>query len=148
MIGFADVDNPGVPNMDDVTPGGAIEDHGLFWPDNSSTTVLSLPLNVSSLPHDKAQPGPGYEFYQVPKARVLDALSFHTTYVSPYTNCPELVHRNFDRAMAFLFLGDEFTLSAQRRTAVVLPGGRKLLQHTRSTDADFVAAARSPGVLP
>jgi len=147
MIGMADVDNPAVPNVSDITVSGPTGPHGIDWPEGSPVTVLILPLNTASLERGRSQES-GYDYVRVPRDKVLDLISFHTTYVAVYPNCQSMVHTNFDRAMAFLFLGDEYSLSGQRKTAVTLPDGRKVLQHSRNSDADFVAAPRSPGVLP
>jgi hypothetical protein len=149
MIGPSDIDNPAVPNMLDLTEGGTttLSGHGLTWPHNSPVTVLALPIDISTLARG-AIPAGGVPFLRLPREGVLDALSFHTTYISPYANCSSMVHSNFDRAMAFLFRWDEFTLSGQRKTVLILPGGRKVLQHSRSSDADFIALVRSPGGLP
>lgn len=147
MIGVADVDNPAVPNMIDITEGGTLNPHGINWPDNSPVIVLSMPLSIALLPHQAIPEGTAV-FVRLPREQILDALSFHTTYIGAYATCPEMVHSNFDRSMAFLYLGDEFTISGQRRVAPVLSGARKQLQHTRNSNADFVAAPRSPGRVP
>lgn len=150
MIGTADVDNPVVPNMIDISEGGSLLQHGMDWGGdlNAAVSVLVLPTPTSTLPRSQV-PGPsGNIFLRLPRERIIDVLSFHGTYVAPYPACPDMVHTNFDRAMATLFVGDEFTLSGHRRLGLVLPGGRKVLQHSRSSDADFMVAPRSPGVLP
>lgn len=147
MIGIADVDNPSVPDMIDITEGGTISPHGINWPESGAVTVLALPLNAAALQRAQVQED-GYVFARIPHDRVLDLLSFHSTYAAPYPNCPSMVHANFDRAMAFLLLGDEYGLSRQRHVTLISPAGRKIAQHSRSSDADFVAATRSPGVLP
>lgn len=150
MIGSADVDNPTVPNMIDLTEGGAgsISGHGMFWPHNSPVTVLALPVDLSALPREAIPAQGGVPFLRLPRERILDALSFHTTSVSAYPDCTFMIHTNLDRAMAYLFRWTDFALSGQRKTVLILPSGRKIVQHTRSSDADFKAAPRSPGTLP
>lgn len=148
MIGLSDVDNPAVPNMAEITEGGTTSAHGMNWPThNAAVTVLALPTATGPLPHNQV-PGEGATYLRLPRERVLDALSFHGKFVAPFPACPDMVHTNFDREMATLFLGDEFALSGQRRIGLVLSSGRKVVQHTRNSSADFVAGSRSPGALP
>jgi len=151
MIGIADVDNPAVPNMIDISEGGSatFSGHGINWQGlNSSLTVLVMPTVTSILPRTQLPGSQAAVVVRFPRNRTLDTRSLHGTYASAYPPCTSSVHPNFDRAMATLFLGYEFESSSQRRTALVLPNGRKILQHTRSSDADLVAAPRSPGVIP
>jgi len=149
MIGVADADNPSVPNMIDITEGGTSNEHGMNFPsNNASVTVLALATSTASLPHALIPGDLGVQFLRLPRERVLDVRALHGKYVAAFPPCPTIVHPNFDRVMATLFLGDEFTLSSQRKTAPILLSGRKILQHTRSSDADLIGASRSPGVLP
>jgi hypothetical protein len=151
MIGSADVDNPAVPNMIDISEGGSatFSGHGINWQGlNSSLTVLVMPTATAILPRTQLPGSQGAVVVRFPRNRILDTRSLHGTYAAAYPPCTSSVHPNFDRAMATLFLGYEFESSSQRRTALVLPNGRKILQHTRSSDADLVAAPRSPGVIP
>ena len=149
MIGVADVDNPSVPNMIDITEGGTSNEHGMNWPaSNASVTVLALATSTTSLPHALIPGNLGVQVLRLPRERILDVRALHGKYVAAFPLCPSIVHPNFDRVMATLFLGDEFTLSSQRKTAPILFSGRKILQHTRSSDADLISALRSPGVVP
>jgi hypothetical protein len=147
MMGPSDVDNPAVPNMIDITEGGYTGlGHGQDWAESGTfVTVLSRAVATNTLQRAPPTIAP---FLRLPGELILDALSSHGTYQEAYPNCPSLVHANFDRAMNMLFYGTEFTLSAQRRRAPMLLGGRKVLQHSRSSDADFLSAVRSPGLLP
>ena len=149
MIGYADVDNPTVPNMIDVSTSGSDFPHGINWQGLlSSVTALAMPTDLSTLPRSTLPGVGGNIVIRLPGSRILDVLSLQGKYVSEYPPCPNKVHTNFDRAFATLFESDDFTHSSQRKMAQAMPGGRSVVQHTRSSDADFRAAIRSPGLLP
>jgi hypothetical protein len=68
--------------------------------------------------------------------------------------CAHLVHSNFERRQAPRLeshIGAEWDAgrwSVQRRVAITRSDGRKILQHTRTTDADFFLGLRTPFQLP
>jgi hypothetical protein len=110
--------------------------------------LLALPVNVSTLPRQPV-PGSGADYVRIPRDRVLDVLELRTTYPHGQTECPLLVHPNFDRREARLIGNDgDFVRSVARKVAYVRADGRKILQHTRTSAADLFLSARTPGVLP
>jgi hypothetical protein len=146
--GPADVVNPGVPEAIDIGVAPKFGGHGLFFGMLSNVPLLALPVNVSTLPRQPV-PGSGADYVRIPRDRVLDVLALRTTYPHGQTECPLLVHPNFDRREARLIGNDgDFVRSVARKVAYVRADGRKILQHTRTSAADLFLSARTPGVLP
>jgi hypothetical protein len=158
-IGIADADNPGVPNCVAVpirsngTWAGA---HGMIFSYNlGSAVVVALPVDTASVPI--AQKWAGSEkgwVLRIPRDHVLDMLfAYWATLDNP---CPRQVNSAFDLQAAplwTLYLPDGTwhgvgAYSIQRRVAYTRSDGRKLLQDTRSTEADFYIALRTPFALP
>ena len=81
-------------------------------------------------------------------------VSLLSTWNFPYPLCPQLVNRNFDRYRArlmYITVGSEpdaGRYSVQRKVALITPGGRKILQHTRTSNEDFFLGLRTPFRLP
>jgi hypothetical protein len=143
------VDNPAVPNLEDVglrrMPGG---------PEIGASAFLSEPVDFGTLPR-YTEPHTGQVFVRIPSAQILDAHAniwdFTTTGYQPLPSCLEVLNRSFERlpGPAFAF-PDDFNggLSEQRRVLAVLPDGRTVLQDTETSMADFVKAPRTPGWIP
>jgi hypothetical protein len=143
--------NPDVPNLEDIglTP--------LWWfypqPFNMPQ-FLSEPVDLATLPR-YVDPHSGYAFVRIPGRLVLDAWSNPYDWTTQTLEvdspaCLENLHRSFERLpgpAAALTDFDE-RLSRQRRVLTVLPDGRKVLQDTETSMADFVKAVRTPGWLP
>jgi len=161
MAGTADADNPSVPNSIPIGPNGPYEGGGhglLFSMGNSWSVVVALPVDAASLPKAlKYQEEHGW-VERLPRDHVLDVfLVFYPGIVTDYGNlCPILVNSAFDRRPAPLLWtqlpdGTWHTLgqySIQRKVAFTRPDGRKILQDTRSTEADFYIGLRTPFTLP
>jgi hypothetical protein len=146
MMGPSDVDNPAAANMIDITDGGfTASGHGMAWEDNLSMVItLSRPVDTSTLPLAPPTIAP---FRRLPGELILDVFSYQGSYQGDYPHCPRLVHANFDRERASsLFDAADFVVSAHRKTVMV--GGHKFVQNSRNSFTDFIAAPRSPGVLP
>lgn len=151
--GLLDADNPAVPNLIEigrvVYPAG----HGLQFADAIAVPFVALPVNVGTLPV-------GYPFgtednssyVRFPADRILDAVSIGRKYLAGFPDCPPLVNLRFDRA-ASRARGtnneiEEYSFSISRRLSPVQSSGRRVLQHTRSGNADFVRTPKTPGSLP
>ena len=163
MAGFADVDNPAVPNSipmgwNDRGNGGG---HGLIFDMGTAWgIVVALPVDTTSMPTRQYDPvGYGATMQRrIPADRILDAfLVFWPDLVNVWKEmCPHVVNSRFDSrpaALLWTYLPDGTWhalggYSVQRSVAFVRPDGRKILQDTRSTEADFFVGLRTPFQLP
>jgi hypothetical protein len=149
FAGTADVDNPGVPNTVSIGLADYVHGHGLYLNDIDGEVVfIALPVDVAALPQTS-----NHIVARVPRARILDVISLLETFQSSYPFCPQLVHHNFDRYRARLMVDEPWNQSpglhsVQRKAAYTRADGRKILQHTRTTNADFFWGLRTPGQLP
>jgi len=153
FIGESDADNPTVPNSIRLGPEPDRLGHGLILSQTLDAVVfVALPLDTSALPRQML-PRTDRVYFRVPRARIVEAISLLTTYQIPYPLCPRLVNPNFDRYRARLMVDEPWAPGAglhsvQRKVAYIRADGRKILQHTRTTNADFFWGLRSPGQLP
>ncbi|UCC71253.1 MAG: DUF4876 domain-containing protein [Gemmatimonadota bacterium] len=158
FIGSSDVDNPSVPNMINIgIREYAASAHGHGFEPNAgigAVLVLAEPLDVSSLAVDYI---PGFSDpirHRIPAEKVLDVLSaaltpeaMAGTSLPPY--CAQHVHRNFDRQRAQVHELTGAIYTVQRRVLGRLPGGRVILQRTKTSSRDFHArATATPGNIP
>jgi hypothetical protein len=150
FIGDADVDNPGVPNMVDLTVKyWAYMPHGLVSGYFTHLVVISfvaLPLDTASLLHT-----PTNDYVRIPRGRLLDVVASRAAYIFEWPECPDIVHPNFDRQPARFKVDSRLlpeALSGHRKVALTRSDGRKILQDTRSGMADFFRGPRTPGRLP
>ncbi len=151
--GPGDVDNPNAPNMiDTLSLGADITGHGPFGAGLGSVVALARPYSLATvvkttLPSSQTAD----QWARVPGENILDVVTLWPGFVSAYPRCPELINSLFDRSSSDVRGSDEnieFLYSISRRA---IPGGAVgpvILQHTRSSDADFVRTSRSPGVVP
>ena len=149
FVGTSDAVNPGVPNTISIGLADYRFGHGLFLNDILGEVVfIALPVDVKALPQTS-----NHVVARVPRARILDVISLLSTFQFPEPVCPQLVHRNFDRYRARLMVDEPWNQSpglhsVQRKVAYTRADGRKILQHTRTTNADFFWGLRTPGQLP
>jgi len=161
FAGTADPVNPSVPRTVVIGPNGECPwcDHGLdLTMGTSAGIVVALPVDTASLPRAHKNPLDSYWIKRIPRDRILDvALIWWPYIVADYGNlCPTLVNSAFDRRPApllwsYLPDGTFKTLgqySVQRKVAYTRADGRKILQDTRSTEADFSVGLRTPFQLP
>lgn len=151
FIGTADVDNPAVPNILNIGFGNDPFGHGFFGDILASALFIATPLDLSALPR-RPHPRNSTPYMGIPRRAVLEAIALQTQSELSAELCGDQLHYNFDRGSARYTGGgtadSSFTRSAERRVAIALPGGRKVLQHTRNTALDFFIGTRSPGRLP
>ena len=154
-IGTADVDNPDVPNTVTIGFYSWFLNHGLlFYNVLAQVVFIALPLDTAALPRQWTSVTPR-QYGRVPRAKILDVVSLLTSW-NGFTEplCAGLVHRNFDRYRARLMTshvgteGDAGRWSVHRRVAYIRADGRKILQHTRTSAADFFLGLRTPFQLP
>jgi hypothetical protein len=149
-IGTADVDNPQVPNTVTIGPRSWWGDHGIYYYGVLSDVVfVALPVDTAMLPRQFAPSGAPYA--RIPRAKILDAAALLANWNGfTYPFCPHMVHSNFDRYPARLIVfelrGGPYSI--QRKTAYTRADGRKILQDTRNSNADFFLGLRTPFQLP
>ena len=154
FVGTSDVVNPSVPNTISIGPYPYRGGHGLLLNEIlGEVAFIALPVDVAVLP-TQTLPYSGSKYERVPRARILDVISLLSTFQFTRPLCPQMVHRNFDRYRSRLMVetvGSELDAgrwSVQRKVAYIRPDGRKILQHTRTSNADFFLGLRTPGWLP
>ncbi len=152
FVGTIDADNPAVPNTIHLGPREDPFGHGLILDWLTSTlVVVALPVDTAALA--KREWG-SFPAWRIPRARVLDVFTVFWPGATAFGSlCPILVNASFDRRPApfdgvRMDNGSAGRWSVQRKVAVVQAGGRKILQHTRTTDADFFLGLRTPFQLP
>ena len=159
FVGDADAVNPNVPNTASIGIRPYWFGHGLILNGGIATVVfVSLPVDTAALPKTEAGPSDGtyaLGIERIPRAGILDAMTIFWPGLTAYGPlCPQLVNAAFDRRQAPLDIshvdgeGDAGRWSIQRKVAYTRPDGRKILQHTRTTDADFFLGLRTPFQLP
>lgn len=146
-------DNPAVPDMIDRSlRANPAHDHGPPWSwVGASAAVMVRPGDVGSYVRREFE-STGIPHARVPAVDIVDALSTHAQAGSStpgWRRCDHLIHPRFDRRSGFLLRGadDEYLTSQSRKVLYLDESGRPVLQHTRSTAADWVRSPRSPGVI-
>jgi hypothetical protein len=161
-VGTGDADNPGVPNTVHLpigTNGVWTRQYGMiFSVELLSAVVLSLPVDTASLPKASKYGSDNGWVLRLPRDHILDMLgAFWPDLVAVWDDlCPSFVNRAFDRQPAPLWWSylpdgtwhDLGEYSIQRKVAYTRSDGRKILQDTRSTEADFYVGLRTPFALP
>jgi len=144
------VDNPAVPNMIHVGEEGWRSLTGLLA--TTDVYFLSGPVELSSLPVTfRDTRGQGY--VRVPADLILDAVSFETLwpdYDLEFPTCDPMVNERFDRyELAIMEIGPGVAIVDQsyQRRFLRDEGGRRILQDTNTTAADFVLSQQTPGTI-
>jgi hypothetical protein len=153
LSGFADVDNPAVPNLPDIGLEYDRRGHGMSL-GSFNTYFLSESVDVETLP--RASPwAPPYvrEYVRFPREALLDVLAAqedNALHEQNYPHCHEQVHRNFDRLAGGFTKGGGVDLeySVQRVVIDSTPDGRAILQDTNTSGVDVVRALYTVGTLP
>jgi len=163
-VGTSDPDNPSVPNTVSIGTNGeygnGFTGHGTqFDLGTGAGIVVALPVDTTSLPKGKLSPLSDYTLQRIPRSRILDVFLVDavTDYfiASGFSYCVHQVNSYFDRTWPpwDLYTPPEGwrqrgQYSVQRKVAYTRADGRKLLQDTRSTEADFFIGLRTPFQLP
>ena len=153
FVGEMDADNPAVPNSIRLGPEPDRMGHGLILSSVLYAVVfVALPIDTAALPRQVLPNTEDRVYFRVPRARVLETISLLATFEFNAPLCPHLVDRSFDRYRARVMVGNRGTggptLSVNRKVALTRPDGRKILQHTRTSNTDFFLGPRTPGQLP
>jgi len=159
MVGTSGADNPGVPNSIPISTNGLWDPgHGMIFTFNlASAVVVALPVDTAALPRALKFGPDGNWVQRIPRDHVLDVLwAYWSDIAASGSLCPIQVNSAFDREPAPLWWshmpdGDWHSVGAysiQRRVAYTRSDGRKILQATRSTEADFFVGLRTPFQLP
>ena len=148
--GFSDADNPAVPNSIDIGVGPTPDGHGLSFFGLGVVPFLTAPLDPATLVLQQVPGTPSITYALIPAGEIRHVMAIKRAYDTGYPECGKIVADRFDRQPIKFFAGraDDATKSYQRRVAFVSATGRKVLQVTRTTAADFVVAARTPGRIP
>jgi hypothetical protein len=145
--GSEDVDNPVAKDMLDIGPRVIPFGHG--WLGGASlrgVVALAQPLSIDTLP-TKLSPALGTNYLRIPKGALLDVLQWNTPYQTTYPNCPPSVASEIDAGEPRLISAED-SVSMHRRVRYTLPDGRAVLQRSRNSAADFLAAPGTPGKVP
>jgi hypothetical protein len=145
LLGPADVDNAGVPNVPEAGLESWFFGHGLGLT-VGDPYFLSDPVDIEALPHRTDEGGlVAREFVRFPREALLDVLATESDaadidqLIAP--PCREAVHRNFDRlAGGFVEHGEDLEYSVQRLVIDTTPDGRAILQDTNTSAVDLVRA--------
>jgi hypothetical protein len=149
FAGFADADNPSVPNMIDDGVHADQRGHGFTADLGVSVMFIAAPLSLPGLPIRRS-PGTTMDYLGFSRNLVLDVVALREKSVSARPECLPIVHPEFDREAARLMLsnrGTGFKESAQRHVRSIPGVAHPILQATRSTRTDFFAGPRTPGLV-
>lgn len=153
--GDADAQNPLARAMLDVGPR-RFEADGHGWRTNGGRQVIGLagPLDLSPLLlhyYPFLPSSGGVPIIRIPIDAVLDVVQwkpFDNSYTFPYPDCPTSVLPSVDAAEARALVSFTDTLTMHRRVSRVLPSGRVILQRSRNSVADWIAAPGTPDTIP
>jgi len=160
MWGSADAKPPGIPESVPISTNGVWDPgHGMIFSAGlASAIVVALPVDTTALPRVQKYTSDRGWVQRIPRDHILDVLwAFWPDLVTVWNElCPIQVNSAFDRQPAPLwwtYLPDGTwqslgTYSIQRKVAYTRTDGRKILQDTRSTEADFFVGLRTPFQLP
>jgi hypothetical protein len=147
--GFADVDNPSVPDMINDGLRTSQTGHGFVADVGVSVTFIAAPLDLGGLAMRRG-PGTTLDYLGFPRGLVLDVLAARDQWVNPTPECLPIVHPRFDRETERLMhssFGAGFKESIQRHVRSIPGVAHPIFQATRSTRVDFFAGVRSPGTV-
>ena len=140
--------NPDVPNLEDV----GLTLMPSHWPVYGQPFFMAMPVDLASLPR-YLDPWDGTEWRRIPAAAVINVTvgvyDFSSSGFQAEPTCLRDIHEGFDRlpGPALADGSEGASYSAQRRL-VVFEDGRRILQDTNTSMADFVRAWKTPGWVP
>lgn len=149
FAGFADVDNPGVPNMINDGLRTSQKGHGFTADIGVSVMFIAAPLALDGLGMRRG-PGTTLDYLGFPRNLVLDVVAVRDQWVSATPECLPIVHSQFDRESERLMnsvYGTGYKESIQRHVRSIPGVAHPILQATRSTRTDFFAGPRTPGLV-
>jgi hypothetical protein len=141
----AGVDNPHVPDLVSVGPVPYGIGRGLSWKGTDGVAVLADARDLSGLPRDRSRADS--EILRIPADAVLDMASWWIDREFATPPCLRQVNERFDRQGGRVLNGFD-RVSMQRRPLLTLPDGRVVLQRTRTSARDWMAAPPTPKAVP
>jgi len=145
------VDNPAVPNMIHVGQEAWLAEFSALLA-TTDAYFLSDAIDLSSLPVTlRDHTGRGY--VRVPADHILDTVSFQTLWPDwdlDFPPCDPMLNERFDRyELAILEIGPGVALTNEsyQRRFLREEDGRRILQDTNTTAADFMLAPQTPGTI-
>jgi len=150
FIGTADVDNPTVPNMIDHSLADFFGGHGLsFRSPLGGVTAVGAAVDPGTLMRSGVPPN-GRQYLRVPRSTLLDVMATGSQFQlnnPTHTLCPQILNVAMDRKAGFFLLDSptDYQQSIGRKVLMKLPGGRIILQHTRTSANDYQRTPRTPG---
>ncbi|MGD2152894.1 MAG: DUF4876 domain-containing protein [Gemmatimonadales bacterium] len=149
LLGSADVDNPAVPNLLEVSPRSHPEGHG---EDMSLGQLYFLceAVDPESLPK-ALTPQRGYPLVRFPAGRLLDVVATHhyDAYIEQrIPQCHPMVHPSFDQLEGgYVLPAIDVDFSIQRIVLGYTADGRAILQDTNTSAIEFLRAHYTLGTL-
>ena len=141
-----DVDNPAVPNMEDVGLRPSVDALGRGFLRLEPAIMIVDNVDLESLPIDELPlRHPAYRRF--PGNALLDLATLHFDPATADTDrllCDRLVNESFDHQAA-LILDSGAGNSIHRRVLGTMPTGRHILQRTRTSAVDLERGPRTPG---
>jgi hypothetical protein len=145
--GTGGVDNPAVPNAVQFGPSTYPSGGGFVMFTTVKVVVLATRLELAGLTQ-QGQPGAeDVTLAGIPAASILDVVTNRPAIGSEYGACPGPLAQRFERQGATLLDGTD-ARTLQRRVLYNRNDGRRVLQRTGASAADFDARAATPGALP
>jgi hypothetical protein len=142
----AGVDNPQVPNLTSIGPRTCCLGRGLRFHSLDGVVIIADSLDETTLLQGRTVFDT--PIVRVPGEKVLDVLAYRSaSQAVSFAPCERIVNERFDRQWARLLDGND-RRSIQRRPLLALPDGRVVLQRTKTSARDFMAALPTPGTLP
>ena len=141
-----DVDNPTVPNMEDVGLRPSIDALGRGFVSLEPAIMIVDKTDLESLPLDEL-PLPYADYRRFPGEAILDLVVLHhdpATVDQDQRVCDRLVNEAFEHQPA-LILDPTAGNSIHRKVLGTTPAGRHILQRTRTSAVDLERGPRSPG---
>jgi hypothetical protein len=146
FAGEAKPDNPAVPNMIDRSPWPNPLRNGLGFNPVQSVPFVAKALDFDALERQVFAGANAWALF--PIESVLDVAVFAWD-DEQMQWCPgPMIHPSIDRKEGYYNVSLDWLRSIRRRVAVVLPDGRAVLQHTRTSERDFFLGERAPGAIP
>lgn len=147
--GEQSADNPDVPNLADVGPTPLYPN----LPIGEDPVFLAKPTDLDAVP-TWIQPYDGTTYIRIPADAIIDAMAPLVDWTkdsyTPATRCAQALNKAFERLPGPAHWdgdGEGASYGLQRRVVAVLPDGRRLLQDTNTSMADFVRALGTPGTI-
>lgn len=150
FLGPADIDNPLVPNMIDLSPRAYSEGHGWRFRGGRQVWGLAVALGVDTLPRYVDHAFGRDTWLRVPVSALLDIVRYNWDMPSSnpsIVDCPSPIMSDVDAADAVL-LKIQDTLAIHRRVSRTLPDGRVVYQRSRNSAADWITGPGTPGKVP